>query len=459
MVVLMGPHKSASSSVQELFLKYASGQSLDHPAFPQAHHPSLEDWIWPYIIRRRSYLPRKGFAPLVTEEIGFHKLIWKTMWNDWNSNITGHNMVWGSEELDRFGVAPWSHRNGIQAIQQVIDRMPPSQLDLVVNYRQPRQDQWISIWKQLYRKQDSSTESSYSNFMCDPMEALRIWEYLDCVANPLGLVQAVLSEITPPTKNTTTTTTTMTRIVVHLMDMQGIESMDRDVGHVIACDVLKVPCTDNHWLPQIEHPIVKNRRSRPSGLTEAQLQDMEWVLQQRDCSYRQELDHAVKNGKLQLHYGDHLWDSCPEDDESLSQVTLSHYQNTTWLMDLLQSQVGCGSSSMSFESTIGDLRRQRQGGMSSKGIDTTLNTKRYGVSLGGRSSLPHHHKTNALNNPHQPPEEHQMIIHQTATAQIFVLYLLLLACVATILRRIKWRHLKPHQRRLVGRRHVAATKR
>jgi hypothetical protein len=207
-------------------------------------HPSLINWTWPYIIRRRSYLPRKGFAPLITEStIGFHQLIWDTMKQVWDNTTTTttttngttkqqQHMIWGSEELDRFGPTPWSHRNGIHAIQQVAQRMTPTHLDFVINDRQPRHSQWISIWKQLHRSKrlydGMRYGSSYGNFLGDPQEADRIWEYLDCVSNPLGLISTLFDTFA------TTTTIKFQTINIHLMDMKGIENRKRDISHVIA---------------------------------------------------------------------------------------------------------------------------------------------------------------------------------------------------------------------------------
>jgi len=192
---------------------------------------------------------------------------------------------------------------------------------------------------------------------------------LDCVANPLGLVATLLEAF--PTERTT----------VHLMDMQGIANVEMDVGHVIACDVLEVPCTTQHWLPNLDNiPISLNTRVGDSGLTSSQLEDMGWLLRQRDCSYRRQLQRHVFTGRdnnsnkddsssssmLILHYADTIWDGCDDDDEEEGEEHdefssfLSgdhHVRNTTWLMEHLQSQVGCGPLS---RTALEDLRRQHQ---------------------------------------------------------------------------------------------------
>lgn len=346
MVVFAGPHKSASSSVQELFMKLASSRLP-----PDKRHPSLVNWTWPWNPRRRSYLPRKGFAPLVTESgDGFHQLIWGTISEVWHGNLNvstptsvitnmgeDTNLIWGTEELDRFGSTPWSGRNGIDAIKavqhHVKDPTIQSPLEIVVNYRRPRKDQWISIWKQLTRTQKSA--SSYSDFLCDTNEYIRIWEYIDCVANPLGLVHALLE--VKEYENIAWK--------VHLLDMKGIAEQGQDVGHVLACEVLQVPCKKTNWLPGTdERPIVQNAKSGNPDLTEEALKDLEWVLRQRDCAYMQSLEAARDDGSLIVHHGDALWEDC-ENVHSARHGNKNYisklFSNSSFLLDLIQSQVGC----------------------------------------------------------------------------------------------------------------------
>jgi hypothetical protein len=376
MVVLAGPHKSASSSVQELFMKYASNSNT------RQKHPSLQEWIWPWNPRRRSYLPRKGFAPLVTEEIGFHRLIWDTILQVWNATnpTTGTwehpHLIWGTEELDRFGPVPWSHRDGLKALYQVWNLTRPSSLDIVVHYRRPRKSQWISIWKQLERREQ---DSNYSNFLCDAQEYTRLWEYLDCVANPLGLTKALLEYWNDYQHRTAN----VANVTVHLLDMQGIAQVQRDVGHIVACDVLGVKCTANHWLPQVqEEPILQNAKSGNPGLSKEQLLDLEWILRQRDCWYRAGLEKwattsssssstAASAPRLKWHYAETLWDQCDDDG-------LARFANTTFLLDVLQSQVGCGTMSAS---SLHHLRLRRQANR------TTTSTKRVGKSLSLQSAF------------------------------------------------------------------------
>jgi hypothetical protein len=335
---------------------------------------------------------------------------------------------------------------------------------LVVNFRRPRRDQWISIWKQLYRK----ANASYANFLCDPAERLRIWEYLDCVANPLGLVTALL-EAFPSTPTTTTT--------VHLMDMWGIENLHRDVGHVVACDVLQVPCTEDHWLPNIEQPIRQNNRSKHAGLTQSQLEEMEWVLRYRDCSYYHQLHQheLLSPSSLSLHYADTIWDGCNPPTTSSTDSTTSgaddydsdgierYARNTTWLMDLFQSQVGCGTlpPTAIMHLIWKEKRTQKRAGSANRDTArmprtvplktrSTTSTEpiiRGGITGGGGAlGLTRSRASADPSSPSQQGNEHHDLLKHTATAQVATLLLLLVAFTGTVFRRVKCRTIQPPQR-------------
>jgi len=438
MVIFAGPHKSASSSVQELFMKFASN---DPSRKGEWNHPSLQQWTWPWNPRRHSYQPRKGFAPLVTEGIGYHRLIWDTILQVWNAtDSSGHflspHIIWGTEELDRFGTTPWSGRNGLQAMYDVFHWTRPSQLEIVVNYRRPRQAQWVSIWKQLMRKIHEGR--AYQGFLCDPEEYQRIWEYLDCVANPLGFIEALLDFWDKKLQSETLDTTTRPSVLVHLLDMEGIAGQKRDVGHVLACDVLGVNCTADHWLPDVERPILRNAKTGNPELSDAQMEEMEWILRQRDCSYRQRLVEATTvlagqgSTRLHLHYADTLWDACSTNYRYDS----SMFANTTFLLDLLQSQVGCGHRS---QTAIAELqKRQREQTILSTFKDTAQ------TRVGG--SRP---SSRAM-----PPGDDPTDMVRSAKIQLCVLYMLLVLVVGVLVRRLKFRGCVP-PRRLVGR-HQAA---
>lgn len=308
LVIHAGPHKSASSSTQEFFVRHAS----DPPNKPKRHHPSLSEWTWP---------TRKGkaFAPLVIQanstelEQGIHDSILEAY-----RNSTTHNIILGSEEFDRFGTTLWSHRDGISAIQKLIDLLNPDSVDIVVNYRRPRSEQWISIWKQLIKRKRVNLK--YAEYLCRADYQEMLWEYLDCVSNPIGLVNALLEKFAK-------------RARIHILDMKGIEDADRDVPHVLACSILGADCTEDDSVRGIGLSPRLNQKSGDPELTDQQLQDMDWLFLQRDCTYSIPVQH---HESLKIHYEKDMFTQCPDT------VNLQ-FRNTTFLLELLQSQVGCGS--------------------------------------------------------------------------------------------------------------------
>eukprot|EP00980_Cylindrotheca_fusiformis_P026666 scaffold16853_cov64-Cylindrotheca_fusiformis.AAC.1 len=81
LVIFVGPHKSASSSIQEFFIRYAHSPKNTTIKSENVKHPSLVNWTWPYVVRRKMYQSRKGFAPLVTEvnDADWEKMIHDTI--------------------------------------------------------------------------------------------------------------------------------------------------------------------------------------------------------------------------------------------------------------------------------------------------------------------------------------------------------------------------------------------
>jgi hypothetical protein len=310
------------------------------------------------------------------------------------------HLILGTEEFDRFGTTPWSHRNGIHAIRELTEVVAQQlqslkhnnsnhriadvpfvlQVELVVNYRRPRQEHWISIWKQLARRirRQGKDELEYREFLCqdNPDEILRLWEYLDSVANPLGLVNAFLQELLGPT----TTTETKYRAViskVHLMDMMGITKSGLDISHAIACQVLGAKPCPNGWLIMSDQKIdprvsvstekssnnsvnnnqtgvaiLQNKRSGHPGLLPAQLDDMEFLFLLRDCQYRSALEEFQRKDALAIHHGETMWESCRRETATGSWNATS----TDDMLELLRDQVGCGSGRLS--ATL--IRKRRQ---------------------------------------------------------------------------------------------------
>ncbi len=327
LVIFVGPHKSASSTVQEFFVQYATGR----PKYRKVK--ALIGWRWPLL--PSSAIPaRKQWARLVYPQSDLRPLLQKALQK---TVAEFPNVVVGSEEFDRFGKTPWSHRDGIRAVQQLIDwatTNSTTQVDVVINYRTPRQAQWISIWKQLMSLEENlhnRESTTYREWICqnhsehDDDYDKKVWEYLDCVANPLGLTVAFLQALSQNTH-------------VTLIDMGGVARRNLDIAHVSACHVLGLPCKDG-WVRGINRTLVVNPKSRPlEGVTPRQLEELEWLLQQRDCTYRKTLQDFEHQKRLSIVYPENLtWKHCREE-------TTINFRNTTYLLYAMQSQFGCQSN-------------------------------------------------------------------------------------------------------------------
>ena len=330
LVVFVGPHKSASSTVQEFLVQYATGR----PRYRKLK--AFQEWRWPVV--KSSLVPaRKQWARLAFEDkenssnASFKQGLREAL-NEAFEKVS--KVAVGSEEFDRFGAVPWSGRDGTAAIQEIIDwSFPVSHVDVVVNFRSPRSAQWISIWKQLMSLDELVGEVSsvsYPEWICndghDPLGAAKIWEYLDCVANPLGLALHLLETLPSIVK-------------VWLIDMGGVSYQGLDIAHVSACHVLGLPCKDG-WVRGINRTLVVNPKFRPNqGISSSQLDDMEWLLRQRDCTFKPMLEEFQRRQRLEIIYPRDLsWNLCQTRPGGFLDM-----RNTTFLLQAMQSQFGCQS--------------------------------------------------------------------------------------------------------------------
>ena len=160
---------------------------------------------------------------------------------------------------------------------------------------------------------------------------------MDCVANPIGLVDALLERFADKT-------------TVHILDMEGISKKDLDISHVFACRILQdVPCTEE-WIDHMPHPAILNQKFGNPGITQKQLDEMEWMFLQRDCSYYEEKS-LLDNPRLKVHHGETLAEPCSNPSNGIPR---SVFANATMLLKLLQGQMGCGGSSL--ESVLGEIQ-------------------------------------------------------------------------------------------------------
>jgi hypothetical protein len=380
LVVFCGPHISEileSLLVRQFFVKHANnGNSEKLPAF--------ENWTWPFY-------PRAKHPDAFSELVIYHpsesasanddrkRELWSTILAVWghrrihnhnhNHNYNYNHMILGTEEFDRLPPTPFTQRNGLAALERLIELTQPPELQLIVLYQTPRSVQWMNI---LWKQSDIHTHThhrttSYRELLCDSYTTMQttndgsthrnnmVWELASTAANPLRMVH----EFRQHGWN------------VSLMDLGGIMTRDGlDASHTISCEVLHVPCT-NGWVDGLKRPTTPLRDTKNTtrrllldeddndnandmdmnmnidddslGLSRHQLDQLEWLFRQRDCYY-QFLQH---DPGVMVHHADSIWKNCPR---YATPFSTNLAQNTTLFVSLLQAIVGgCGGDGMSTE--------------------------------------------------------------------------------------------------------------
>lgn len=322
-VILAGPHKTASSSIQGNFYSWTSIEPK-----------KIKEWAWPvppeveeYCIEEREFMHYKGFIPLIMallegklhnpifdeydckEVISFYKKEFERVWRD------SYNLVIGTESLDNL----FSHSYKGQKVLNKLLRVLPlkknkdpddeieneeeswkaaeSDLTVVVNYRAPRIDHLISLWHQCCAK-DGVT---FKKFLTSNVD--RNSDRLHPL-NSIGLANVFLKR----------------GLKTVLVDLSGVLDKGYDVSNVMACDILGEDCTDSKQLisAQGEAPKLKNvfqGNYTMGGITDEQLHRMDTVLRKHDCNFQ----HVLENENLKILYPfelDHIMAECVEEEKS-----------------------------------------------------------------------------------------------------------------------------------------------
>ncbi|KAL3938363.1 MAG: hypothetical protein SGBAC_006713 [Bacillariaceae sp.] len=306
---------TGASSVEQFYHNFASGYNNAKTS------KSLDGWAWPRVqgdlgMKNPNFERPKVFQYLVThaDNNKQQELLRTAIRQAYGRSSEG--IIIGTEEFDRIGETPSSHLDGLEAMGNVVDFLRVDQEDVwvILNYRTPRVEQWISYWKHMDKDPD------YKEFLCDDYD--RVWEMLDTGMNPLGLAQTIRHE---------------TGWNVVLIDMVGVHDLGSDSSHAIACEILGgTDCNGGFVADRFNKTYHNNFVEKEfDGLDESQLDQLETLLRKRDCAYQEKLrnDH----GFYVLHEST-LWQGCDMKDPN---GIYSSLKDTDVLLDLLQSQIGC----------------------------------------------------------------------------------------------------------------------
>jgi hypothetical protein len=289
-VFFAGPHSSASTSVEEFMGEWAiDGHHGGHP-----HTIALQYWRWPRVQGTYGMHGVKVFGTrLVTEPDNkeLNNVILAAIQEKYNEAENG--VIVGTEEFDQVG--PDATYDGLKAMKKIINHLDLKDEDItvVVNYRAPRLDQWVSIWK---HQEGDFMDSTYEDFLClshnDPHEKQTRFDMLGAQMNPLNAAKVYLEQ----------------GWKVKLIDMGGVESADKDISHVIGCRVLFGGCVEGFLGSLGDELPRENAIERPfDELNDAESAKMEELFRNRDCGYQPLLQKHIEDGSMEIEYRDTLW--------------------------------------------------------------------------------------------------------------------------------------------------------
>lgn len=284
----------------------------------------LDGWIWPRVqgnlgLDYDDWDRQKVFNFLVThaDDEGVQEGLMQSITQAYSKAKEG--VLIGTEEFDRIGDTRKTQRDGLMAMEKIVNTLHVAQEDVwvILNYRTPRVDQWIGFWKK------DGQDSDYKTFLCEEYD--RLFERMETAMNPLGLAQTIREQ---------------TGWNVVLIDLVGVQDIGADVSHVIACEILgNTDCRNGFVSDRYNKTFHLNHIEKDiDGLGDDQIDDLEMLLRQRDCAYKERLsnDHAFYT----LHEST-LWQGCnTEHDDIYQQLT-----DTTTILDLVRSQEKCDKSS------------------------------------------------------------------------------------------------------------------
>lgn len=328
-VFFAGPHKAASTSVEQWFYNYYTKPDSDQFA--------LRYWKWPIIkgpLSDQLDESFKIFQELVKqpENAALKEEILVGIQEAFDASETG--IILGTEDFDQVG--HFATYDAVNSMTEILERLGVAKEDVTVilNYRSPRLDQWISVWKH------DNDIPSYRAFMCDSQhdEILRK-ERIQALAtqmDPLFAARTFLKE----------------GWSVKVIDMGGVTKANLDIVNVIACDILEGKCL-------LDDEIVYGHRGDDTHfnvvdrdfeeLTQDQREEAEKLFRARDCAFE---DFIGNNPKFEIGYKDSIWHDCEGQDLDREEVYLYLDGNPEVLYSALLNQLGCSDDALTIEDAL-----------------------------------------------------------------------------------------------------------
>jgi len=287
LIILAGPHKTGTSSMQTNLWKWSTNaESTDSGS------SVLPNWSWPVpppIVQIESsdphpwpWTPAKGFYPLLEalrhpryqtpkrslfQQLNPHQIVQMYTVHLQKVLSEGHDIIMGTEAMDLlvkdFDGPRILHNLTTEVLPHDTITGDSVDVNLVIVYRTPKASHLISVWHQNTLKKTDPGFYDWITTTGNELGAL----------DALGMVDLVL---------------THTDWNVVLVDVSGVKKNGWDLSNLIACEVMLVPCVNNRVLGLNEDPIRANVREnqRPPDVSDKVLESMEDVLRGYDCNYQ-----------------------------------------------------------------------------------------------------------------------------------------------------------------------------
>ena len=199
------------------------------------------------------------------------------------------------------------------------DVVPETDISIAVMYRTPRASHLVSAWKQhiaLAMRSPPKTAKPWRTVLEERFnsEPPPLSEWL-CTGKWEGRIEFDVEKIIASQINPMGVADAFVRygnITATMGDMSDIQ----DVPSTVVCEVLKLPCTDEGRVKNLE-PKVLNQRSNPTelGMEDTDVEKMEEILRRMDCFY---YCNGLKDYLTVLHAKDEMftdgkgWNKCCE---------------------------------------------------------------------------------------------------------------------------------------------------
>jgi tmRNA-binding protein len=285
-VILAGPHKTGSSSLQYNFLRWTTHTPGTLISELNPHDIILKDWVWPLPSFMSEFYSvddiHNAFYPMMealrspkrktTDREVFEKYSIDEVIDMYHEPMDvywekGYNLIFGTEAMDLIVKL----EEGAEMIDALQNRILPSsvrddQITVVIAYRTPKIDHLISQWHQI----------------CKPPNQQSFFDFITTTKNKFGPLDA-LGMVKILLKHTNWN--------VALMDLEWLKANEWDMSNYIACYYLQAKC--NYKKRQIkglvegEEPAVKNVRTNQGNLniSNEALDEMNGIIMAYDCNY------------------------------------------------------------------------------------------------------------------------------------------------------------------------------